>query len=278
MQQRIFLRPTGSWRRRVVLQMVGIVSRIFAKTYTRLEVFNTGTLERLLDVVPRQRGLLTVSNHMSVLDDPFVWGALLPLSFHTMRALDLRWTLGADDVVFRYSWIGKFFRLGQVIPVARGRGLWQAGLDESADLLRKKEWVHIFPEAYVNQSGLLRPLRWGAARLIMEGNCPIVLPIWHIGMERLLPEGSIYLPRPFCRIRVVVGDPIDFTNLLEHHRIAGHSDETTRAHIMDVLTAVLLNLRRTALSIGGEWDGDDSSQDSEHKRKHRIEHGITSTV
>jgi monolysocardiolipin acyltransferase len=60
----------------------------------------------------------------------------------------------------------------------------------SARLL-EGDWVHVFPEGRVNQSGtLLHPLRWGVGKLIASvtanspsGLPPLVLPIYHTGRQ-----------------------------------------------------------------------------------------------
>lgn len=45
------------------------------------------------------RGLVTYMNHMSLLDDPFIWG-ILPFDSY-LNPDNVRWSLGADNVCFK---------------------------------------------------------------------------------------------------------------------------------------------------------------------------------
>ena len=65
---------------------------------------------------PAGQPLITVSNHVSALDDPLVTSMLLPGSF--CRAKDVRWTLCATDRCFKNAALTAFFRAGKVRPVA----------------------------------------------------------------------------------------------------------------------------------------------------------------
>ncbi|KAL2016287.1 hypothetical protein VTK56DRAFT_3915 [Thermocarpiscus australiensis] len=116
-------RPSLSWRLKsaMIMGMTGVISRCFLYGFNTVEV--TG-LSRFLDILEsrkdpakRQRGLLTVSNHISVLDDPLVWG-LLPLSY-AFDPSNLRWTLGAHDICFKNKLFASFFTHGQVLPCHR---------------------------------------------------------------------------------------------------------------------------------------------------------------
>ena len=69
-----------------------------------LRVRNSFTVKRkniLLTNVfsrPTNQGLLTVSNHQSMLDDPGIWASILP--FWRLPPHKLRWSLCTDDVYF----------------------------------------------------------------------------------------------------------------------------------------------------------------------------------
>jgi len=95
----------------------------------------------------------------------------------------------------RTSVFAHFFRAGQVLPTDRGRGVFQPALDAALDRLAAGDWVHLFPEGYVNMSrrALCRRFKWGIGRLLLEAEPharPVVCPIWIEGES--------------CRVRCVV--------------------------------------------------------------------------
>lgn len=103
--------------------LVSTLSRLFLYTLNRTEVHG---LPRFLDLLKsrsdyrtRRRGLLTVSNHLCVLDDPLIWG-VLPLSFAAFHGyMNHRFSFGSHDICFKNSLLSHFFTLGQVLPTHR---------------------------------------------------------------------------------------------------------------------------------------------------------------
>ncbi|KAI9723335.1 MAG: hypothetical protein M1812_001218 [Candelaria pacifica] len=91
-----------------------MISRAFLFGLNRTEVKGLDgfldLLDRRRDVEGRKRGLITVSNHVSILDDPLIWGTL-PLSYQ-WSPNDLRWSLGAHDILFKNNF-------GQTLPTRR---------------------------------------------------------------------------------------------------------------------------------------------------------------
>ncbi|KAI5460063.1 hypothetical protein BGZ63DRAFT_389418 [Mariannaea sp. PMI_226] len=119
-------RPSLPWRlgSMAVMGSVGMLSRAFLYGLNDLEVHG---LDRLLGVLDKrklngpERGLLTVCNHVAVLDDPLIWG-ILPLKY-CFDVTNLRWGLGAHDICFKNKALSTFFSLGQVLPTHR---LWHS--------------------------------------------------------------------------------------------------------------------------------------------------------
>jgi len=143
---------------------------------------------------PPGRGLLSVSNHTSTLDDPGLFAAMLPLSLFATDHLGgieeekesgtesgrkeesekkreeqgnlvgggraVRWSLCASDICFnKGKFISDFFLAGKTLPVERfGRkGVAQPATEAAAEVLRGGGWVHLFPEGRVELSGRLPP-------------------------------------------------------------------------------------------------------------------------
>jgi len=76
-------------------------------------------LSQLLDLVknrPRGKPLITVSNHDSCIDDPLLFGAILPTKyFFDFDKKYFRWSLGAKEVCFSKPSHSLFMRAGQVL-------------------------------------------------------------------------------------------------------------------------------------------------------------------
>ena len=78
--------------------ITSIVSVVVLRVFNRFRVIRENTLKRLMFHRPKGKGLLTVSNHQSVVDDPGLWGALLP--FWRISPEQMRWSLCTDDIFY----------------------------------------------------------------------------------------------------------------------------------------------------------------------------------
>ncbi|KAH9725117.1 Tafazzin family protein [Citrus sinensis] len=170
--------------RKMVIMAVGAFAKVVANFLNTASVHNADTLINLVRSRPPGVPLISVSNHMSTLDDPVMWGFR---GFPTMDAELARWVLAAEDICFKNSILSYFFRL------------------------------HTFPEGKVSQEDApIRRLKWGTASLIVRAPVtPIVLPIVHRGFEEVMPENFLFGRRPPVplfnkRISIVVGEPIEF--------------------------------------------------------------------
>ncbi|CAN0455046.1 unnamed protein product, partial [Ectocarpus sp. 8 AP-2014] len=81
--------------------------------------------QALLDAVLDRgdRGLLTVSNHMCVYDDPGLWSALVP--FWRTGRRRMRWALCTDDIYYAHPVLKNIFEAGRTLPIKRTRGMEQ---------------------------------------------------------------------------------------------------------------------------------------------------------
>ncbi|KAL5522039.1 TAZ1 [Sanghuangporus sanghuang] len=178
-----------------------------------VKVSGLGHLLDALDDAERKngRGIVTVSNHISTLDDPLTWG-ILPARYY-FKLRDMRWVLGASDIMFTNPVFSAFFRKGQVLETFRGQGVFQPALDCAIKKLDQGGWVHLFGEGKVNQPyqyELLKPtkgigastkeglvarlprFKWGTGRIVAEAQrLPLIIPMWLSGFENVMPE-----PRP----------------------------------------------------------------------------------
>ncbi|KAK1828430.1 acyltransferase [Podospora conica] len=243
--------PSLPWRitSSTIMGLTGLISRGFLLGLNSVEVIGLDKFLALLDSrrdpEKRERGLLTVSNHVSVLDDPLIWGVLPPR--YAFTPSNLRFGLGAHDICFKNPLLTSFFTYGQVLPAHRTKhspqhgGLFQPSLNEAIRLLsapppstatltyppaalapsslaarNRHAWIHVFPEGLVHQhpAADLRYFKWGVARLILEAEpAPDVLPMFIDGTQRLMPEHRTFprfLPRVGQDVRVAFGDVVDF--------------------------------------------------------------------
>ncbi|KAG0483469.1 hypothetical protein HPP92_011553 [Vanilla planifolia] len=174
-----------------------------------------------------------VSNHVASVDDPLVIASLLPPSA-MLDARNIRWTLCATDRCFKSAALSAFFRCVKVLPVSRGDGIYQKGMDMALSKLNNGGWVHIFPEGSRSRDGgkTIGSAKRGVGRLIMDAdNVPIVIPFVHSGMQEIMPIGSNF-PKVGKKITIVVGDPIPLEDL-----IMDDSEDVSRGILYDAVSS-----------------------------------------
>lgn len=151
--------------------------------------------------MPRDGGVVLVSNHLSMLD-PLILGALMSRQLHFM----------CKEELFRIPVLGWYLVHAGTFPIRRGEADRQA-LRHAEDLLRAGKVVMIFPEGHRSDKIGAQEARSGAVMLAGRTNCPIV-PAAITGTEHLRlnrPFADVargFLSRP--RITVTVGEPVWF--------------------------------------------------------------------
>ncbi|CAH2089065.1 unnamed protein product [Euphydryas editha] len=170
-----------------------------------------------------------------------------------MSGARMRWSLAAHDICFTNSLHATFFALGKCVPVVRGAGVYQPAMDFCVERLERGEWVHIFPEGRVNVDKEHIRMKWGVGRLVAEsaarGRPPLVLPVWHEGMDRLLPNVEPYRLRTRNRLYLAVGEPLRLHALLDKLKSANASEEETRRAITERIQDELMKLRERAHAL-----------------------------
>ncbi|CAH8361600.1 unnamed protein product [Eruca vesicaria subsp. sativa] len=203
----------------VAVPLIGNACHVFMNGLNRVQVYG---LEKLHDALlnrPKNKPLVTVSNHVASLDDPFVIASLLPPKL-LLDARNLRWTLCATDRCFKNPVTSAFFRSVKVLPVSRGEGIYQQGMDIAISKLNNGGWVHIFPEGTRSRDGgkTMGSAKRGIGRLILDADTlPMVVPFVHTGMQDIMPIGAS-VPRIGKTVTVIIGDPIPFNDLLDTER------------------------------------------------------------
>ncbi|XP_073037337.1 N-acylphosphatidylethanolamine synthase-like [Primulina eburnea] len=107
----------GGVPRKLVFLAVGALSKAVVNLFNTTTVYNVETLLRLVRSRPSGVPLLTVSNHMSTMDDPLMWGLKdFPITDPKLG----RWVLAAEDICFKNSMLSYFFRLGAFFSCFNG--------------------------------------------------------------------------------------------------------------------------------------------------------------
>ncbi|KAK0422500.1 hypothetical protein QR680_007609 [Steinernema hermaphroditum] len=229
------------WKSNLVMTTVHLMSKLlFVANVNKIVLRNKDVLVK--QIANTSRPLLTVSNHRCYIDDPLLWSVLTWKEFFA-NISRYRYTLAAHDICFTKSWHTKLFSLGRCVPIVRGAGVKQEGMDFCIEKLNEKKWVHIFPEGKITPQPIR--IKWGVARLAMESNQPpIVLPIWVHGMERVWPKEKPYYPRFGKTVTITVGKPLDMEVVQLELRSAVEIER--RKEAADRIQEALFSLGRAA--------------------------------
>ncbi|KAI8782182.1 tafazzin [Biomphalaria glabrata] len=230
---------------KLTVATVGLYSKLWLAWLNKVRVHNKEILDQAMLDRPKFKGLLTVSNHTSCMDDPLLWGVL-----KTRQLINrdlMRWTSAAEDICFTNKFSALFFSLGQVFPIVRGDGVYQKGTDFAIEILDQGKWVHFFPEGKVNLTLEFMRLKWGVGRIIADCKVtPLVLPIWHVGMDKVLPTRSPYIPLINKSVTYLVGNPIDFTKELKFLKDSKKTPQEIRKYVTDKIQEEFKALKNVA--------------------------------
>jgi 1-acyl-sn-glycerol-3-phosphate acyltransferase len=153
--------------------------------------------------IPRNGGVIMASNHLSFIDSVF-----LPL----MIDRQISFLAKSDYYTARgfKGWaIKSFLKAAGMIPIDRSGGkASEASLQTGLGVLARGEVLGIYPEGTRSPDGKLYRGRTGVARMILEGNVPVV-PVAMIDTEKVMPAGR-RIPK-VRRIGIVIGKPLDFS-------------------------------------------------------------------
>ncbi|KAJ4845123.1 hypothetical protein Tsubulata_038389 [Turnera subulata] len=231
----------------VAVPLLGNMCYVFMHGLNSVQVYGVEKLHEALLRRPKDKPLLTVSNHVASVDDPFVIASLLPPNV-MLDAQNLRWTLCATDRCFKNPVTSAFFKSVKVLPLSRGDGIYQKGMDMAIAKLNSGGWVHIFPEGSRSRDGgkTIGSAKRGVGRLVLDADTiPIVIPFVHIGMQEIMPIGAS-LPKIGKTVTVLVGDPIHFDDLLS----AEGNERISRGKLYDaVASRIGVRLRELKVQV-----------------------------
>ncbi|KAK5649080.1 hypothetical protein RI129_003972 [Pyrocoelia pectoralis] len=236
----------------ITIACVGLFSKIIIQWFNKSKVYNRDNLLYALNERPKNVPLITISNHHSCFDDPGLWSTLDIK--HFLQKSVMRWSLAANDICFTCTSHSYFFMLGKCIPVRRGDGVYQKAVDFCIEQLAKGQWVHIFPEGKVNLTKENMRFKWGIGRMILESAVtPIVIPIWHIGMDDVLPNVPPYMVRVGKNLTFNYGEPLDFSDLLKELKDRKATDMEARKEITDCIQKALFKLKEETEALHHQY-------------------------
>lgn len=114
--------------------------------------------------------------------------------------------------------------------------MYQQAVDLCIEKLAIGDWVHIFPEGKVNMTKENLRFKWGIGRMIYESPVvPIIVPIWHEGMDTVLPNYPPYILKFGKKITINVGQPINISDLVSSLKLKNTPEPIARKIITDRL-------------------------------------------
>lgn len=189
--------------------------------------------------LPQKGAFVLAPNHYSEFDPLIVAVAV--------------WRLGraprfmAKESLFRIPVVGWALRKTGMVPVSRTASAKSARetIAQSKALVENDRGVIVYPEGTLTRDPDLWPMRGksGAVRLALAGDLPVIpMAQWgtHKIMGRYQKGLSLWPPRK--RVQVLIGDPVDLSDLKEHASESAVLTEATN-RVMNAITALLEELR-----------------------------------
>lgn len=180
------------------------------------------------DRVPRQGGVLVVSNHLHNAD-PLLIAIACPRPVHFMAKREL----------MTVPIIGRVIRLAGAFPVDRGRAD-RTAIRRAAATLEQGIALGMFPEGTRSRSRRIERVLPGAGLIALRDSPPIV-PIAITGSERLpfngTETGRNEKPNPGHKgVRIVFGEPFQVPNTIDGKRTSpDQAIGLAMQHVADML-------------------------------------------
>ncbi|PLR99762.1 lysophospholipid acyltransferase family protein [Bacillus sp. T33-2] len=163
------------------------------------------------DNFPAKGAVLLCANHIALLDPPVV-GITAPRPVHFM----------AKDEIFSVPLLGKLVSNLNAFPVKRGMSDREA-LRKGLSILKDGKVLGLFPEGTRSKTGELGQGLAGAGFFALRSDALIV------------PCAVIGPYKPFSKLKVVYGKPVDFTGLREKKAAADEATELIMKEIRKLI-------------------------------------------
>lgn len=167
------------------------------------------------ELVPKSGPVIVASNHISMLDAVFLWGALRRRAIAIAMAELWSWPV--------VGWLVR--RLGHIPVVRRDSASGRSAMAQAEQILRHGGVLIIYPEGRLVAPGESEPYKPGVAKLALATGVPIV-PVGTTGTDRVLPmrrtrgDGPAFDRRQ--RVRIHFGTPIDPAEFDDPEKLLDH--------------------------------------------------------
>lgn len=189
--------------------------------------------------LPKKGAFVLSPNHLSELDP-----LIVAVAVWRLRRLP---RFMAKESLFRIPVVGSLLRATGMIPVARAASARAAkqSMAQATELVEHERGVIVYPEGTLTRDPDLWPMRGksGAVRLALAGSISLI-PMAHWGVQEIMPRygKGIRLWPPRKKVRIIIGDPVDLSDLQSRSsEPAALTEATTR--VMNAITALLEQLR-----------------------------------
>ena len=205
--------------------------------------------------LPAQGAFVLAPNHYSEFDP-----LIVAVAVWRMKRLP---RFRATESRVRFPARGSTLRATGMTPVARTSSAAAAKqtMAQSRDLVEHGRGVIVYPEGTLTRDPELWPMRGksGAVRLALAGDIPLIpMAQWgtHKIMGRYQKGLSLWPPRK--PVQIIVGDPVDLSDLRERATEPAALNEATR-RLMAAITA-LLEQARGEKAPAERWNPADHGQ------------------
>ena len=159
-----------------------------------------------IEHVPKKGAVILASNHVAFCDSLFLPAVLWRRVTYVAKAEYFE--------SWKTSW---YFRAIGMIPIKRtGVSAWRGALDAAEEVLGQGRVFGIYPEGPRSKDGRLQRGHTGIARVALRTGAPVV-PVGIAGTREAQPIGRL-IPRPFTRITIRIGPPLDFAEFAGRDR------------------------------------------------------------
>lgn len=169
--------------------------------------------------IPPSGAVVLACNHLSNLD-PVLLGAACPRQISYLAKIEL----------FRVPVLGGLIQRYGAIPLRRSASDPEA-LRLAERVLEQGQTLALFPEGTRSRDGRLKPFRFGAARLALKHDVPLI-PAVIVGTDQAMPAGARFPQR--VPVKIAFGPPIEMTDY-RYVRTGG----VPEAHFIQAVTSQL---------------------------------------